>query len=446
MNALQQALEFYSQGRRDLAAETCNAILAKDPDYGEAHHLLGVIALQKGENATARSLIAKATRSAGATAEMFHNLGTALTALGDADAACKAYERALAIKPSSAETLTKLGALYRSKQHIAPAIKLFRRALAIDPNHALAKANLRAAYCDVVPGWHFSMLEDRRRSDAFEAAINRAARGKKVLDIGAGAGLLTLMAARAGAERVTACEANPVIAEQAQKIVERNGFASRAKVWPKYSHDLEVGRELPDRAELLVSEILSSNLINEGLIPTIEHAHQHLLKPDVEVIPRACSAMGHLIGGDHLKRYLYIDEVSGFDLSLFDEFASPNKQIHLDRHPHDVLSDDLELIHFDLTGKSGPMAPRELRHEVEVTRTGLCIGVGQWLRLDLDGITSYENRPDPETESPGAWTHMVYRFQKPRFVHPGDRLTLLTRCSRVQIRVELAEEAMPFVN
>jgi hypothetical protein len=62
----------------------------------------------------------------------------------------------------------------------------------------------------------------------------------------------------------------------------------------------------------------------------------------------------------------------------------------------------------------------------------------------LDDVTRYENRPNLEAPRPGAWMHVVYRFQKPRLVRPGDVLTLLVRCTRTQIGAELAEEALPY--
>ena len=73
--------------------------------------------------------------------------------------------------------------------------------------------------------YHFHMINDATRNDAYEAAIVRALAGRGgalVLDVGAGTGLLSMMAARAGA-RAVACEMVPELAAAATRIVAANG-------------------------------------------------------------------------------------------------------------------------------------------------------------------------------------------------------------------------------
>src|SRR4029079_4411538 len=94
-----------------------------------------------------------------------------------------------------------------------------RQAVVLKPELMLENPNLRGLYHGVVPGWHFAMMDHHKRNEAYEAAIRRAVPGKRVLDIGTGAGLLALMAARAGAAKVTACEAVPIIGELAREII-----------------------------------------------------------------------------------------------------------------------------------------------------------------------------------------------------------------------------------
>jgi type II protein arginine methyltransferase len=47
------------------------------------------------------------------------------------------------------------------------------RAAALKPDLEKARRNLRTAYNDVIPAWHFAMMNDRPRNDAYQAAIAR---------------------------------------------------------------------------------------------------------------------------------------------------------------------------------------------------------------------------------------------------------------------------------
>lgn len=83
----------------------------------------------------------------------------------------------------------------------------------------------------LVPRWHFPMLDDDERHGAFESAIESLlGSDDAVLDIGAGSGILAFIAARAGARRVITCEESRVIAEVAREVIERNGYGDAADV------------------------------------------------------------------------------------------------------------------------------------------------------------------------------------------------------------------------
>ena len=66
--------------------------------------------------------------------------------------------------------------------------------------------NMKALVADQ---WHYRMLNDKERNEAYDGAIKRALQirpGATVLDIGGGTGLLSIFAARAGADHVYCCE------------------------------------------------------------------------------------------------------------------------------------------------------------------------------------------------------------------------------------------------
>jgi type II protein arginine methyltransferase len=432
---LSQAIEHFRSGRLDEAEERCRVVLGRDPEHAEANHLLGAMCFQRGMNEEALAFLKLAAASPRATAEMHNHLGSAFNRLGRKDEAAQAFERAVAINPSYADALHNLGMIYGEKQKTEQAINALRQAVALKPELLQVNPNLRSVYHGVVPGWHFQMMDDSKRNETYEAAIRRAAPGKSVLDIGTGAGLLALMAARAGATKVTTCESVGLMAARAREIIAQNGLSDRITVIPKTSTDMAVPRDMPERAEVLVTETFASGLITEGVLPTVEHAHEHLLTQDAAIIPAAACVMGYLAGGPALQGMLFVGRISGFDLSGFNDFAPSMLAVSLDNVPHQALSDDIELMRFDLREKRFPAGG--VRLALKATHHGVCAGVAQWIKLELDAHTAYENRPSPQADFNNHWTHIVHRFPRLVTVAPGDVVPVLFRHDRSQIGIEL---------
>jgi hypothetical protein len=233
-----------------------------------------------------------------------------------------------------------------------------------------------------------------------------------------------MMAARAGARWVATCELVPWIAAKAAEVVASNGLVDRIKVIAKRSADLRIGPDLQEPAEVLISEVFGSAVLNEHVIPTVEDARARLLRPGATVIPSGARARVYLAGGAALESHLFVDRVAGFTLAAFNDFAQPRTGLDIHHLPHDILSDDVEVFRFDFTG---PLPHEDQRViEVVVKKPGRCLGVVQWLRLELLKGVSYENRPSSDTTSDG-WGHMLYRFSEPIQLKAGDRVRLLAQ-------------------
>ncbi|XP_073283374.1 protein arginine N-methyltransferase 1.6-like isoform X2 [Primulina huaijiensis] len=153
---------------------------------------------------------------------------------------------------------------------------------------------------------YIDMLNDTRRNRAFRLAIDKTiTKPCHVLDIGAGTGLLSMMAARAmgladlegsvGSEgMVTACESYLPMVKLMRKVLRANGMDRKIRVINKRSDELEVGMDIPFRADVLVSEILDSELLGEGLIPSLQHAHEKLLVENPKTVPYRATIYGQL--------------------------------------------------------------------------------------------------------------------------------------------------------
>ena len=137
-------------------------------------------------------------------------------------------------------------------------------------------------------GWadpieHARMLHDDRRTGDFIAALTAAVQpGDVVLDIGTGSGVLAVALARTGAKCVYAVEASD-IAAVAARVFKANGVADRITLVPGWSRQIE----LPERADLLVAEIIGNEPLEEEILETTLDARRRLLKPGARMVPHA---------------------------------------------------------------------------------------------------------------------------------------------------------------
>ena len=121
------------------------------------------------------------------------------------------------------------------------------------------------------------MRDDQARTAAYRRAIQEAAKGQVVCDIGTGAlALLALIAAEAGAKHVYAIEVNASVAAAARAAVAAAGFSEIVTVLDGFSTDVELPRE---RAALLVHELIGEVAGEEGVVAAITDARRRFMDP-----------------------------------------------------------------------------------------------------------------------------------------------------------------------
>lgn len=122
-----------------------------------------------------------------------------------------------------------------------------------------------------------NMLLDSVRTTAYyEAILGNAAdfTDKIVLDIGAGTGILSFFAAKAGARRVYAVEASGM-AKHARQLAKANGLDEVVKVVQGKIEEIE----LPERVDVIVSEPMGVLLVHERMMESFIVGRDRFLAP-----------------------------------------------------------------------------------------------------------------------------------------------------------------------
>lgn len=285
-----------------------------------------------------------------------------------------------------------------------------------------------------VPRWHFPMLNDHARSQAYLTALQRqVVPGSHVLDIGSGTGLLAMMAARAGAGRVTTCEANPLLAEIARQVVAANDLSDVVTVVPRMSTELRVGSaELPTPADLVVSEIVDCGLVGEGLIPTVRHCRDNLLAPGGVLLPRAARMFGFLVESEILSDQNQVSTAAGFDVRLLNLLSTRGHYpVRLNTWPHVLLSSTTQLFELDLA--AGSLRETHNQITVPVLRNGLAHALIAWFELDLGAGVCLHNSPAAVSSH---WMQALVPLPAPLPVRAGEQLQVQLRWCDERLHIQ----------
>ena len=139
---LAEASRALGSGRIEDAERALTGVLALAPDHGEAHRMLGIACMMRGEPAKAVEHLRHALTLAPDNAVLHTNLGTALYECGETDAALAALQRACELAPKTATPWYNFGKALKLQFHAEQALQVLQLALRIDPAHTLARISL----------------------------------------------------------------------------------------------------------------------------------------------------------------------------------------------------------------------------------------------------------------------------------------------------------------
>eukprot|EP01062_Namystynia_karyoxenos_P021449 TRINITY_DN18161_c0_g1_i1.p1 TRINITY_DN18161_c0_g1~~TRINITY_DN18161_c0_g1_i1.p1 ORF type:complete len:403 (+),score=133.46 TRINITY_DN18161_c0_g1_i1:77-1285(+) len=202
--------------------------------------------------------------------------------------------------------------------------------------------------------WHFAMMNDFPRNEAFAAALRKeVSASSTVIDVGAGSGLLSLLAARAGAGKVYAIEANADLVHIGQRIIKANELEDKIEVIPKMSTAVTT-EHIGGGADVIVSEVLGTLLLGESALEYMADARDRLLRQGGAIIPAYATQYATVITSEQLDSLTRARGDQGLDLGVFNElmdtssiFFSKQLGVRIGDLDWAAVSPQLELFSID---------------------------------------------------------------------------------------------------
>lgn len=277
--------------------------------------------------------------------------------------------------------------------------------------------------------YHRTLIADRPRNEAFFAALKAViVPGQTVIaDIGAGSGLLGLMASKLGAKAVYLFETAEV-ARVADKILKANR-AKNCNLIPCHS------TEFDDRlqVDVIVSETLGNYALEENIIDTLNDARRRFLKPKGRIIPSQIRQYAAPVVARRIDAELRAWEGvgQGLDLGVAQAMSFNNVYVRtlkpdelLDGGKSARLWDTVDLTHDPKSTRKGEASWKAVRPQT-------IYGVAYWWDAALTDTIALSTAP---TAAATHWEQLYFPLATPVALNAGDELaiTLKTRSSEAQ--------------
>jgi len=292
-----------------------------------------------------------------------------------------------------------------------------------------------------------NMLQDTVRTSLYRQAIVANPsdfRGAKVMDIGAGSGILSFFSAQAGAATVYAVEASSA-ALTVQRLADTNrANLGNAEIRVVNKPLENIGDEVEGKVDILVSEPIGTFLFNERMIESYLCARDRFLKPGGKMFPN----IGDLMIAPFSDSVLYSEiqqknafwknsSFFGLDLhaaaetSLHEHFVQPV----VDYINPDCIMADYLPTRFDFSTCSVESLKNiEIPFQFEIRQPCLIHGIAGWFDAIFEGSDAAITLSTAPWCPGTHWYQIRFMLEKPLAVNAGQILEgkLLMEANTVQ--------------
>lgn len=270
--------------------------------------------------------------------------------------------------------------------------------------------------------YHRTLIADKVRNDAFFAALKSVIEpGKTVVaDIGAGTGLLGLMAAKLGAKQVYLYETAEV-ASVAAKVINANRARS-CQIFACHSTEFDN----PPKVDVVVSETLGNYAFEENIIDTLHDARRRHLKPGGILIPsRVTQFVSPVIAPRIDKELRAWQRVGhGLDLSAAETMSFNNVYVRT-LQPGELLRNGADAKAWDeVDFASDSRSHRKGEVSWKIADPQTVYGFSYWWTAQLVPKVTLSTAPGAP---PTHWEQLYFPLQEPIAVKKGERVSLSLR-------------------
>jgi hypothetical protein len=259
---------------------------------------------------------------------------------------------------------------------------------------------LASGFPDLV-GHHRNLLDDDVRTKAFLRAIAKVVkRGDVVADLGAGTGVLSIAARRAGAKKVYAIERGP-IARVGAALTRENGVTGIEWI-EKWSQQVV----LPENVDVIVSECFGALAAGGTMLQAVDDLRRRHLRPGGRVIPRGAAIFAAPVEApaDHRWVSRWAEKRHGMTFRAAAALAG-NNMYNAVFSARALRSAPLRIADVDFA--SGTFAGEA---HAEITRAGTVHGVAVWFDADLAPGITLSTAPGAKST---AWNQVFLPFARP---------------------------------
>ncbi len=280
----------------------------------------------------------------------------------------------------------------------------------------------RYLYAPMRIEYHRTLIADKERNIAFQRALASVIKKGRttVADIGAGTGLLGLMAAKLGAREVYLYETAEV-AGVAAEVLKANR-AKGCQLMPCHSTEMQN----PPRADIIVSETLGNYALEENIVDTMNDARIRHLAIGGRVIPFRIGQFVAPVITDRIHNELSVWDGAPSDIDLSVPKTMSLNNVYVRTFALEDLLDDGRSAHewdeVDLRNKA--KSARKGEASWSLTAPNTIYGFAYWWTADLVPGISLSTAPDaPRTH----WEQLYFPLMTPIEAKAGESIMVSLR-------------------